>query len=436
MTFTEIELAAFFHKNNELHPVLEQFINYKDHPRRLTQSELTCDYVPSMAPGTLIQRFIAPVDPKTPTGDRVRGREKRDAGIAAAVHIVRPNDIRNHINDLRRDGFDPKTYNKTGYFLRSSIKTDGYSLQLLAYKLRELKSVKYKRYEAELIPDRLITTTAGTSDYLTEVRNVFKSAADVERLLGCSPDETHRVSYLGVDPGQAFVVGAYAHLPPDKTPRTGRRRQRSKKRGSRGRHKRGSGKGTKSVCRMDRERHINLTANQKAVARPTLVHRGWMEKQTSADLKQPSQSSTTSTTATAPKPLSIRSIESSLSPLRGSKANFATHVQERELYTVPLTKYYNGSSFNFKKHKRMSQKARQREFERLADSLLRMVGGSLGERRREEDIVVIAIGMGRFTSASRLSSLHSTFEDYFIHKVTIRLSITGCLQFSNLTAAN
>jgi len=177
MTFTEIELAAFLHKRDELHPILKKLIGYTDQQRRLTQTELTQDWLSVQAPGVLIQRLIAPVDPRTPDGDRLRGRQKKEASVAAAVKVVEPEEMRAHINTLRGDGFDPRTYQEKGYFLCGSIKTDGYLLQLLAYKVRELSSVKFKRYRTDVLPDRLLTTTSGTSDFLTEVHNVFKMSS-------------------------------------------------------------------------------------------------------------------------------------------------------------------------------------------------------------------------------------------------------------------
>lgn len=51
------------------------------------------------------------------------------------------------------------------------------------------------------------------------------------------------------------------------------------------------------------------------------------------------------------------------------------------------------------------------------DSLLCMVGGSISVRKKDEDKVVIGIGLGQFASSSRLSSLHGTFEAFFINKV-------------------
>ncbi|KAF9351993.1 hypothetical protein BGX26_010104 [Mortierella sp. AD094] len=286
MTFTEIELAAFLHKRDELHPVLKKLIGHTDQQRRLTQEELTRDWLRFQTPGLLIQQLIAPVDPRASNGERLHGRQKKESGIAATIRLVDPEEIRAHVNNLRSVEFDPRTYNEKGYFLRGSIKTDGYSLQLLAYKVRELNSVKYRRYSADILPDRLLDTTAGTSDFLTEVHNVFRTPADRERLLGCTPDKTDQVSYLGIDPGQAYVVGAYAYLPPDMTPKIGKRQdhRRKKKRGGRGRRKRGSGKSKKTVHQPRGERYINLAANQKAVSRPTLRHRNWMEKHKSTNL--------------------------------------------------------------------------------------------------------------------------------------------------------
>ncbi|KAF9160306.1 hypothetical protein DFQ26_005691, partial [Actinomortierella ambigua] len=70
-----------------------------------------------------------------------------------------------------------------GYILRGSIKTDGYSIQTLAFKVRELLSVRFKRprYQPEVLPDLLVTTIAGTCDPLTEARNAFATKEDVER---------------------------------------------------------------------------------------------------------------------------------------------------------------------------------------------------------------------------------------------------------------
>lgn len=432
MTFTELELGAFLHKRKELHPTLKELIGVVQQ-RQLTQLELTQDWLSYKAPGHLIQRLIAPVNPRTSDGRRLRGRQKREAGVAAAIRVVESGELRDHINTLRSDRFDPRTYQEKGYFLSGSIKTDGYHLQLLAFKIRELNSVKYKRYTSDVLPDRLLTTIAGISDHLTEVRNVLKTPADVERLLGCPFDETDKVSYLGIDLGRAFVVGAYAHLPEDKIPKVGKRREK-KKRGSRGRHNRGSGRGRKNVSRAGRKRHINLAANQKAVARPTLRFRTWMEQQKCTDLmlhfnpstthtvpaatSRTNQPSSNITVEAASGALSIREIESTIPPRRGDEANFKEYVRYCQENEARLDMFYNGKGYKFKKYKRMSKMARREEYERLADALLHMVGGTIGEQRKKEDRVVIGVGLGRFSATSRLSSSHGSFASYFIHKVT------------------
>ncbi|KAF9546508.1 hypothetical protein BGW38_009660, partial [Lunasporangiospora selenospora] len=202
------------------------------------------DWLRGQGPGTLIRSLIAPVSQDALSNKRCKGAD------TFPVISLDPDDIRNHVNNLRTASFDPRTYTQKGYALRGSIKTDGHRLQVLAFKLRELLSVRYKRYSDDVLPNRLLSTVPGTDDSLTEIRNVFTSENDVERLLGCSSDQ---VSYLGIDPGQACVVGAYAYLPPDKEPKIGRNRHRGRrKRGSRGSKPRGSKRGKiKSDSRIE-----------------------------------------------------------------------------------------------------------------------------------------------------------------------------------------
>ncbi|KAI8595197.1 hypothetical protein EDD21DRAFT_425368, partial [Dissophora ornata] len=275
--------------------------------------------------------------------DVLPSKKKRKGILTAPVEFLTPDGIRDHINGLRAADFDPRAYAQKGYLLRGGIKTDGHRLQVLAFKLRELLSVRYKRYNSDLLPDRLLSTTAGTDDHLTEVRNVFKTKEDVERLLGCTADQVASVSYLGIDLGQACVVGGYAYLPPDKKPKGGRNRHRGRrKRGSRGRKPRGSKRGkVKTDSRAESgERHINLVAKQKAVAQPTLKHRGWMEAQKAKALKTSTQSAQSSAPSTGSsmeaEELSISKIEATHPPLHGEQADFDAFVQHRYAYKDAL----------------------------------------------------------------------------------------------------
>ncbi|KAF8923272.1 hypothetical protein BGZ58_003142, partial [Dissophora ornata] len=421
LTFSEIELGAFLYKKPELHPILKNIIQHTN-KRALTQHDLTQDWLRGQEPGSLIRRLVAPVAP-----DALPSKKKCKGVHTVPVEFLTPGDISDHINGLRAPDFDPRAYSQKSYLLRGSIKTNGHQLQVLAFKLRELSSVRYKRYSSDLLPDRLLSTTAGIDDPLTEVRNVFKTKDDVERLLGCTGEQVASISYLGIDPGQACVVGAYAYLPPGKEPKRGHNRHRGRrKRGSRGRKPRGSRHGKHGKVKRDSraessERHINLSAKQKAVYQPTFKHRRWMEAQKAKALKetstQPAESSTPNNeSSTKAEELSIRKIETEYPPLHGENADFDTYVQHRHAYEDELDNFYNSNNFKFKRHKMYARAARKEEYYRLTDALLRMVGGSIGAKKKDEDKVIIGIGLGDFKSTSRLSSLDGSFMGCFIQK--------------------
>lgn len=80
-----------------------------------------------------------------------------------------------------------------------------------------------------------------------------------------------------------------------------------------------------------------------------------------------------------------------------------------------LDAFYNQSSFW--KHKWDARRARQEEFSRVANSLLQMVGGSIGEKRREDQNVVIVIGLAKFVAKNGPPSLDGSFQDFFVRKV-------------------
>lgn len=73
MTFTKIELVAFFHKCDDLHPILTRLSGNVGMQWQLTQKDLTEDWLQFEALGMLIQHLIAPVDPRTLTGDCLHG---------------------------------------------------------------------------------------------------------------------------------------------------------------------------------------------------------------------------------------------------------------------------------------------------------------------------------------------------------------------------
>lgn len=64
-------------------------------------------------------------------------------------------------------------YKERGYIRRDSIRTDGFRVQRLAFKLRELQDVRYRRWSVDRLPPRLTSTIGGTDYYLTGIRNII-----------------------------------------------------------------------------------------------------------------------------------------------------------------------------------------------------------------------------------------------------------------------
>ncbi|KAF9187611.1 hypothetical protein BGZ51_001195 [Haplosporangium sp. Z 767] len=362
LTFTEAELDAFFYRKIELHPALEMSIHLTG-KRVLAQEDLARDWLRGQEPGSLIRRLIAFVAP-----DALPSKEKRKGIFTAPVEFLTPDGIRDHINGLRTADFDPRAYTQKGYLLCGSVKTDGHRLQVLAFKLRELLPVRYKRYNSDLLLDRLLSTAAGTDDHLAEARNVFKTKKDVERLLGSIADQVAPISYLGIDPGQSCVVDAVAIV----------------------------GAASEEAEVASREA-VSVARSRRAVE-PTSTE-----------------------SSTEAEELSISKIETKLPPLRGEQADFGAYVQHRNAHKNMLDTFYNGNNFKFKRYKWYAKAAREEEYHRLMNALLSMVSGSIGAKKKDEDKVIIGVGLSRFKFMSRLSSLHYTFMTYFAKKVTFAL---------------
>jgi len=325
----------------------------------------------------LIRRFVAHIgrdeqqDPNAPVTLKSKEKRKRLKSHKGAVRLLSLDQIRHHVGIVRNyDNFDLTTYHERGYVALGSIKTDGFKVQLLAYKLKELHCARYKRLPEHRLPPRLTSTVAGVDYFMTEIRNIIKTDDDVTRIWNCNGDE---IKILGIDLGQAFVVGVSAILPDQ----------------------------------GDQEQQIfyNLAASQKAVYQPTLKFRHWSEQQKRA--------------IPPGREESVADVESSLPPLRGPDADFQQHARALGECGQQLDTFYNGSRQRYKRHKFDAQKARNEEFAHLTDQILRMVGGTIGERRDPENKVAIGIGLGQFQSSSGLSSLHSSFLSYFLTRVLL-----------------
>ncbi|KAF9978802.1 hypothetical protein BGZ75_009899, partial [Mortierella antarctica] len=236
------------------------------------------------------------------------------------------------------------------------IKTDGFRVKLLAFKLKTLQCARYKRLPEHRLPPRLTSTVAGLDYYLTEVCNIVKTGEDVTRIWNCDGDE---IKILGINLGQAFVVGVSAILPDQ----------------------------------GDQEQQqvfYNLAVSQKAVYQPTLKFRRWSERE--------------KTVVPPGREQCLADIECRLPPLRGPDADFQQHARVLTECGQQVDEFYNGSRQRFKRQKFDAQKAKHEEFAHITDQILRMVGGTIGERRDPDNKVAIGIGLGQFQSSTGLSA--------------------------------
>ncbi|OAQ31430.1 hypothetical protein K457DRAFT_136326 [Linnemannia elongata AG-77] len=152
--------------------------------------------------------------------------------------------------------------------------------------------------------------------------------------------------------------------------------------------------------------HFNLAIKQKAVYQPVFRFRRWLEHEKSLVPEGQDES--------------IHSLESHLPPLRGHSASVIEYARELEEVEERLKTFYTGDHHRFNRSKWDMSRARHEEYQLMAERLLNIVGGSLGRRiedNKEQDPVLIGVGLGQFESNIKLSSLDSTFLAYFIRTV-------------------
>ncbi|OAQ27379.1 hypothetical protein K457DRAFT_33831 [Linnemannia elongata AG-77] len=150
----------------------------------------------------------------------------------------------------------------------------------------------------------------------------------------------------------------------------------------------------------------NLAVKQKAIYQPVFRHRRWLESEKGVTPEGEEES--------------VAELESRLPPLRGQSGSVMNYVEELELVETRLKKFYAGDDNHYKKHAWDLERAKQAEYQALAERLLNVVGGSLGRRvedNEDKDPILFGVGLGQFSSNSKLSTLHSTFLSYFVQTV-------------------
>ncbi|KAG0349676.1 hypothetical protein BG005_010826 [Podila minutissima] len=105
-------------------------------------------------------------------------------------------------------------------------------------------------------------------------------------------------------------------------------------------------------------------------------------------------------------------VESSPSLLHGDGAFVQRYVQARRAVEADLDAFYNKS--NSLKYFWDVERAREKDFSQVSNSLLKMIGDSIGERKWEDQKVVIVIGLAKLVSKNFSPSLDGSFQDFFV----------------------
>ncbi|KAF9542198.1 hypothetical protein BGW38_009798, partial [Lunasporangiospora selenospora] len=230
--------------------------------------------------------------------------------------------------------------------------------------LKELQCVRFRRLPEDRLPPKITSTSGGVDYYMQEIRNVIKTGEDVTQLWpGFDPKD---IKILALDAGQAYVVGAYAHLPQG---RAGKAKGKAVVRGQ------PSATSTLATVNID-PTHLNLAVNQKAVLQPYFRYRRWLEGEKNATPEGQTRS--------------VAEIESQLPPLRGSESSVSLYFEELDKAKDQLSEFYNGKKNRFKRHTFDMAKAKHAEYQTIANRLLGIVGGNIGKPRDDADPVLIA----------------------------------------------
>jgi hypothetical protein len=79
------------------------------------------------SPGFILSQFVTDVGrPQTAAAKDARGYRKN-------TRLMDATDIKEHLQDITHPEFDANTYNKHGFVLKGSFKTNGRLIQLTAF---------------------------------------------------------------------------------------------------------------------------------------------------------------------------------------------------------------------------------------------------------------------------------------------------------------
>ncbi|KAG9071183.1 hypothetical protein KI688_008728 [Linnemannia hyalina] len=135
----------------------------------------------------------------------------------------------------------------------------------------------------------------------------------------------------------------------------------------------------------------NVTVPQKVISQPTLRLRRWMEEEKKIVPKCGEHS--------------ISDPEFGLLPFRGEGASIIKYLEELEQAQEPQDDFYNGNNILYKRHAWDAGCDRQEEFRTMANRLLNAIGGSVGAKRKEKNMVAIGIGLGQHRDSQGAEAL-------------------------------
>ncbi|KAF9931066.1 hypothetical protein FBU30_010895 [Linnemannia zychae] len=206
--------------------------------RSIPSQEDSQEWLTTIAPGRLIAIFLT------------------DVGLPAERH---------------NKSFDCKEWHGKGYVIHGAVRTNGQLLQLFAFKIKELQSVRYCRDPKDKSLKPLVTTIGVT---------------DVTNLLASDPSQ---VAVLSLDLEASCLLGATVSLPPSQTPATLKYHlsegdQRKMKMPKRSKRKPGDQKRRRQRQKMRKlsshpqtTRHFEFTVKRNAVSQLTRNFSSWLE---------------------------------------------------------------------------------------------------------------------------------------------------------------
>ncbi|KAF9536326.1 hypothetical protein EC957_011528, partial [Mortierella hygrophila] len=307
ITLSELDLTKIFWQEPLLRRMLQSYAHGDfpsiKHSDKVTLADVDLWLSTSM-PGLLVTRLLIDI------GRCSADQRKRLRNYSRSTFLMPLEEMRSHLRNIRDDNFEPTSYTEKGYVLRGSVRTDRFRLQVLAFKLNELHSVKYRRLPADKLPSRLTSTVGGTDYFLTEIRNIVLTKQDVTQLWSCDPKS---IKILGIDLGQAFVVGASAILPTREQPNV----EQGQESGPTTMESSLSSveAGEDEEAEEPSPKFFNLAIKQKAVYQPTFKHRRWLERRKGQTVEEGA---------------SITQIETGLPPRRGPEASISDYTQREQ----------------------------------------------------------------------------------------------------------